>query len=45
MPGWTPLVPAAPDSAARPENTVTSIAKLLGVSRNTIDNYMLCCGW
>lgn len=25
---------------ARPENTVTSIAKLLGVSRNTIYNYV-----
>ncbi|MEU8867989.1 HTH domain-containing protein [Streptomyces umbrinus] len=25
---------------SRPENTVTSIAKLLGVSRNTIYNYV-----
>jgi predicted transcriptional regulator len=30
----------ARDLLARPENTVTSIAKLLGVSRNTIDNYV-----
>ncbi|MFG2489109.1 hypothetical protein ACGFSI_41020 [Streptomyces virginiae] len=28
------------DLLARPENTVTSIAKLLGVSRNTIYNYV-----
>ncbi|MEI7030991.1 helix-turn-helix domain-containing protein [Streptomyces pratensis] len=30
----------ARDLLARPENTVTSIAKLLGVSRNTIYNYV-----
>ncbi|WP_425583032.1 recombinase family protein [Streptomyces mauvecolor] len=30
----------ARDLLARPENTVTSIAKLLGVSRNTIYNYL-----
>ncbi|MGW2962696.1 recombinase family protein [Streptomyces sp. NPDC001220] len=30
----------ARDLFARPENTVTSIAKLLGVSRNTIYNYL-----
>ncbi|MFD5272091.1 recombinase family protein [Streptomyces sp. NPDC058335] len=30
----------ARDLLARPENTVTSIAKLLGVSRNTICNYV-----
>ncbi|MER6364418.1 recombinase family protein [Kitasatospora sp. NPDC001527] len=30
----------AHDLLARPENTVTSIAKLLGVSRNTIYNYL-----
>ncbi|MCX4672523.1 hypothetical protein OG453_38765 [Streptomyces sp. NBC_01381] len=29
-----------PRLLARPENTVTSIAKLLGVSRNTIYNYV-----
>ncbi|GAA2230234.1 helix-turn-helix domain-containing protein [Streptomyces indiaensis] len=28
------------DLLARPENTVTSIAKLLGVSRYTIYNYL-----
>jgi predicted transcriptional regulator len=30
----------ARDLLTRPENTVTSIAKLLGVSRNTIYNYV-----
>ncbi|MDJ0462578.1 recombinase family protein [Streptomyces sp. H27-C3] len=30
----------ARDLLTRPENTVTSIAKLLGVSRNTIYNYL-----
>ncbi|MFB7609937.1 helix-turn-helix domain-containing protein [Streptomyces gardneri] len=30
----------ARDLLARPENTVTSIAKLLSVSRNTIYNYL-----
>jgi transposase-like protein len=30
----------ARDLLARPENTVTSIAKLLDVSRNTIYNYV-----
>ncbi|MEU9197856.1 helix-turn-helix domain-containing protein [Streptomyces hundungensis] len=30
----------ARDLLARPENTVTSIVKLLGVSRNTIYNYV-----
>ncbi|MEE1744544.1 MULTISPECIES: hypothetical protein [unclassified Streptomyces] len=30
----------ARDPLARPENTVISIAKLLGVSRNTIYNYV-----
>ncbi|WP_455754314.1 helix-turn-helix domain-containing protein [Streptomyces erythrochromogenes] len=30
----------ARDLLARPENTVTSIARLLGVSRNTIYNYV-----
>ncbi|MFE0911303.1 helix-turn-helix domain-containing protein [Streptomyces sp. NPDC058812] len=30
----------ARDLLARPENTVTSIAKLLGVSRNTLYDYV-----
>ncbi|WP_107047443.1 Hin recombinase [Streptomyces sp. NRRL F-2664] len=30
----------ARDLLTRPQNTVTSIAKLLGVSRNTINNYV-----
>ncbi|MFK0022741.1 helix-turn-helix domain-containing protein [Streptomyces sp. NPDC090798] len=34
-------VRTARDLLTRPENTVTSIAKLLGVSRNTIYNYVL----
>ncbi|UUU45161.1 HTH domain-containing protein [Streptomyces sp. NBC_00162] len=36
----TEQVRHARDLLARPENTVTSIAKLLGVSRNTIYNYV-----
>lgn len=32
----------APDLLTRPANTVTSIAKLLGVSRNTIYNWSPC---
>ena len=35
-----PQVRHARDLLARPENTVTTIAKLLGVSRNTIYNYV-----
>lgn len=40
-PAMTPeQVRHARDLLTRPENTVTSIAKLLGVSRNTIYNYV-----
>ncbi|MET9662329.1 helix-turn-helix domain-containing protein [Streptomyces sp. NPDC006510] len=40
-PAMTPeQVRHARDSLTRPGNTVTSIAKLLGVSRNTIYNYV-----
>ncbi|MEV6653986.1 helix-turn-helix domain-containing protein [Streptomyces sp. NPDC051219] len=40
-PAMTPeQVRHARDLLTRPENTVTSIAKLLGVSRNTICNYL-----
>ncbi|MFE3558533.1 recombinase family protein [Streptomyces sp. NPDC059193] len=40
-PAMTPeQVRHARDLLTRPENTVTSIAKLLGVSRNTIYSYV-----